>query len=167
GLGAAAGCGLPQALRRREPAAVRAAGGRRRPRGRGGAHARAHGPARTRPRRARHALRRQPAAGQHRDRVARRPARAAARRAELLPGPPPARTRLGAHLRTGAGARHHRAVLDARRGGGRALRRPGARPGRRRAAVRGLARRAGGGRRLAGARLRGRVRPLPARAGSL
>ena len=57
------------------------------------------GPARARGRRARHAVGRQPPAREHRGRPARRPARAAARRAVLGAGPAPARAPVGVHRR--------------------------------------------------------------------
>ena len=94
-LGPAAAGALLEALGAREPAAVRAAGeGRRRRRG-GRPDARADRAARPRRRRGRQALGRQPPAGQHRHRPARRPAGAAARRAVGLARPAPARAAVG------------------------------------------------------------------------
>ena len=64
----------------------------------------ADGPARARARRARQAVGRQPPAREHRGRPARRPARAAARRAVLGAGPAPARAALGVHPRASRAA---------------------------------------------------------------
>ena len=103
-LGAAAAGDLLEALRAREPAPVRAArAGRRRRRDRR-AHARPDRAGRPRRRRGRHALGRQPAAGQHRRRPARRPGRAAARRAVLVARPAPARAAVGVRRRPGRAA---------------------------------------------------------------
>ena len=94
-LGAAAAGALLEALGGREPAAVRAAGeGPRRRRDRR-PDARADRAARARGRRGRQALGRQPPAGEHRDRAARRAAGAAARRADVVARPAPARGAVG------------------------------------------------------------------------
>ena len=68
-------------------------------------------------------LRRQPAAGQHRDRAALAAAGAAARRAQRRPRPAPAGAAVGLRLRPRRG-RHHGDLLHPRHPGGRALRRP-------------------------------------------
>ena len=134
-LGAAAAGDLLEALGAREPAAVRAAGeGRRRRRAvarmleQTGLRDRAR-------RRGRHAVRRQPAARQHRGRAARRPGGAAARRAVVVARPAPARAAVGVRRPRSRATRHDRRLLDPQRRRGRALRRPAARARRRRAAV--------------------------------
>ena len=99
------------------------------------------------------ALRRQPAADQHRDRAARRSRRAAARRAELGARPEPARPPLGVRRAPRRG-RDDGHLLDPPDRGGEPLRRPPGRARRRRDDLRRQLRRSSAARRARGPRAR-------------